>query len=185
MSSFIPNNYLWDTNSLLNIVRYYLPFDQDKTLYNWLQSSFVREESFLLQSTYDEISRISQGIILKELDFLKGQRTIRIDTVSPKVHNLIDNNWIDRRNIKRKNLAEEEVKRQKQIFINSGDCQLIIFAMQDTKRIIITEETSANNDGKIFQKIPKICQQQGIKIFTLPNLLAHLNFTMKIIQEKK
>lgn len=89
-------------------------------------------------------------------------------------------------------LSEAEYENRKEEFMRSADMRMILYYLnlkqqaesqprqsslfeEDTNRkdiIIVTEETQANNDGKLFHKIPKICEILNIPIMTLPELLT-------------
>lgn len=59
-----------DTSSLLAFVRYYLPFDTNLVLKNLLKEKFESGEMIIIDKVYDEIKFQSQGIVIKELEFL-------------------------------------------------------------------------------------------------------------------
>ena len=59
-----------DTSSLLALVRYYLPFDEDDKLKNLLKAKIESGHIIILDKAFIESKRVSKGIILEELDFL-------------------------------------------------------------------------------------------------------------------
>ena len=62
-----------DTNSLLSLVRYYLPFDKNKILYNFIKEKILSGEIILIDKVYMQCAFIAKGIILSELDFLNNK----------------------------------------------------------------------------------------------------------------
>lgn len=61
--------------------------------------------------------------------------------------------------------------------MDSADAKLIMYAQRLLKEnpeeefYLVTEETPAANDLKLFKKIPAICDILGIPVITLPELL--------------
>lgn len=48
-------------------------------------------------------------------------------------------------------------------------CQNLINKNEEVA--LVTEETPANNDNKVFRKIPQICETLKIRTLTLPKLI--------------
>lgn len=108
--------------------------------------------------------------------FLKPHNLIATpfnEIITDKLHREVDNNFIISL-AKKDRLEQQEYESQKQAFIQSADFKLIHYAIQNSQCTIITEESLAENDNKLFKKIPKICEAKEIK---------WLNLT-KFIQEK-
>ena len=59
-----------DTNSLLSLVRYYLPFDKNLILYNFLKERIAAGEIIIIDKILEECEYISKGIVLKTLTYL-------------------------------------------------------------------------------------------------------------------
>ena len=172
-------NYLIDTCSLVNLVRYYLPFDAEKKLYDCFKKQYERQEFILLPEVYKECSWGSQKVVTNSLDFLKElKNTTPLSIDSQKTHNRIKQNWVNSQ--ARKKLGEKfNTENEKKKFIASADCQLILSAMKDkAKFAIVTDETAHSNDGKLFKKIPAICNTESITCITLPELLKKLEVHM-------
>lgn len=74
-------------------------------------------------------------------------------------------------------LTEAEFEAQKNRFMESADAKLIMYGQRLMKEnpkekiYLVTEETSAANDLKLFKKIPAICAVLGVPVITLPQLL--------------
>lgn len=90
--------YVIDTCSLLNLVRYYKPFDEKFVLSELFQKYFKDKTFVMLKSVLDECCRIRKGEIIEGLPFLKEKIHIKKDliVVTPKMHNKIDNNWVEK-----------------------------------------------------------------------------------------
>lgn len=167
------DKFLFDTSSLLNFVKYYLPFDEDSKLKEFLLQGFNENRFLLLSEVKIECERVSSGLIFNELAELKKIKPLKqADIVNSKWHNLIDNNF-SIKGMKSK-LNQNEYEQQKSNFIKSADFALIFYASNNQNKrnpTIITEETINSNDNKIFKKIPAICEMQSIKCISLPQFL--------------
>ena len=70
----------------------------------------------------------------------------------------------------------------KQSFLNSGDGKLILTMynrLHDDKEAnicIVTEESKTGNDGKIFKKIPALCEFIGARCISLAEFLSTTSF---------
>lgn len=178
-------NYLFDTCSLIALVRYYLPFDSDDKLKKFIYKGFESKEFIMLKQVKYECEQVSSGLVFNELPQLKNIKSINFNKiVTDKIHRLIDNNFIvSQSQINR--LTNEEYESQKRDFINGADFNLIHCAMENNCTII-TEETPTNNDNKLFKKIPTICQIQEIKCISISQLLQtrlDINFAIKLTLE--
>lgn len=65
---------LIDTSSLISLVRYYLPFDKNQTLYNFIKNKIESKKILILDKVYEECEYTAKGIVLKELEFLKSKK---------------------------------------------------------------------------------------------------------------
>lgn len=176
-----------DTSSLLSLVRYYLPFDANNILYDYIKGRFESGDLVIIDRVYDECRYTAKGIVTKTLVFL-GERQFKkatklpLDTSSlvapsPKRFiNMVDNNFVV---MSQKNqLSQTQYESQKYEFLESADIKQILLCLnkksedENIEIAIITEETRDSNDKKLFQKIPIICSQMGINTMPLPKLLA-------------
>lgn len=173
--------YLFDTCSLIALVRYYIPFDSQSKLGNFIHKGFETNEFIMLKQVKDECKQVSKGLVFQILPQLKDIKSINFnEIITDKIHSLIDNNFIVSKSQKDR-LESAEYESQKSNFINSADFNLIYCAMQN-HYTIITEETTAINDNKLFKKISAICQMQGIKCVSISQLLQarlDIDFTIK------
>ena len=190
-----------DTCSLLSLVRYYLPFDKQNNLLNFIRSKIEASELIIIDAVYKECQIIAKGIILDTLFYLKDKNFKKDNEVPVNTENIIapspakflrqvDNQFVI--GIMKNRLSEAEYENRKEEFMRSADMRMILYYLnlkqqaesqprqsslfeEDTNRkdiIRVTEETQSNNDGKLFHKIPNICEILNIPIMTLPELLT-------------
>ncbi len=178
-----------DTSSLLALVRYYLPFDNNRILYNLIKSKISNREIIILDKVVIESKFISKGIILEKLEYLKD-RNIRINTTeilpSKKFYNQLENQFVYG-SVKNR-LNEAEFERMKENFLQSADAKLILYALKYNKEndmfkddiiTIVTEESSTENDNKFIKKIPLIGKILNIDVITLPEYFIKLGVKIK------
>jgi len=166
-----------DSNSLLALVRYYLPFDKDNTLKKFIKEKIDSHELIILDKIYEESKYIAKGLVLKELEFLKDKTThIKTNEILPdnKFFNQLENQFCYGVQKNRLNTIEFETEKNK--FLESADAKLILYCIKDNnslildKPILVTEETKSENDNKLFKKIPEICTILEIEQCNLPSL---------------
>lgn len=178
-----------DTSSLLALVRYYLPFDDDNVLFDLIKEKILNKEIIIIDKVVEESKFVSKGIILEKLQYLK-EKKVRINTTeilpSKKFYNQLENQFIYRVAKNRLNEAEYELMKEK--FLQSADAKLILYALkynkeikmfEEDKMIIVTEETSAQNDNKFIKKIPQIGKMLDIEVITLPEFFKKLKLKIK------
>ena len=163
-----------DTSSLISLVRYYLPFDKDGKLRDFLEKQILRKDILVIDKVIEECEYQGKGQVIVAFPFLKEAR-YKTDTLIPlpKFYKLVDNNFVNGSERNRINEAEYQLKRDE--FLNSTDLRMILYAYNNMDKdpvIIITEETGFNNDGKIFKKIPEICRSINITTMSLPEFLS-------------
>ena len=161
-----------DTSSLLAIARYYLPIKDEKKLLRFIESKFRSGELIMLSSVYFETSRTQKGIVLQLMDFLNDPelRFNDSDLMPPaprRFSNQLDNNFCVP--LQKKKLNAETYALQKAQYLTTGDAKLVIYALNniDKDPVIITEESMLSNDGKLFKKLPAICEILKIKHMTI------------------
>ncbi len=175
-----------DTSSLLSLVRNYLPLDKSGFLFEEIRNKISTGEFILLDAVYEESKYQSKGIILKKLDYLADKdflkeykiivKTNELLPLAPgKFMNMLSNQFAIQGQLRRLNDAEFEVKKKE--FMESADAKLIMYCQHlikdnpDEEIYLVTEETAAGNDLKLFKKIPAISEILGIPVITLPELL--------------
>ncbi len=169
--------FVIDTSSLLSFVRYYQPFDDEDILFNKIKSSFSEKQIILLDSVKEEIGSVSKGLVIEKLGFLKSVKTQKkVEVEKGKTHRRIDNNWCNKRIKNQKELASEEYEKEREAAIDGADFQLILYALElkGSDVSVVTEESSEDNDSKMFLKMPKICSHERIRCITLPTMLEEI-----------
>ncbi|MCX6253310.1 MAG: hypothetical protein NTV31_02410 [Bacteroidia bacterium] len=78
---------LIDTSSLLALVRYYFPFDNENSLKDFIKKKIDTGIIMVIDKVYEESRYTSKGIIIKDLDFLKDKtRHFKTDELLPSLH---------------------------------------------------------------------------------------------------
>lgn len=163
-----------DTSSLLSLVRYYLPFDKNKILYDFIKSKVVSKEILVLDKVYDECYYTAKGIVVNTLTYLNEKKNlIKTTDILPnqKFFNQLENQFING-SVKNK-LSDTEFENRKNEFLESADTKLLLYSLYNRNEgiVIVSEETEAINDNKSFKKLPAICKILELEIITLPEFL--------------
>jgi len=176
-----------DTNSLLSLVRYYLPFDKKGVLFNFFKIKIENGEIIIIDKVFQECTYNSKGIVLTTLDYLKDKIFLKSSKVPYKTDSLlapspakflrqVENQFVNTVVRRQKKLSDTEFENQKNSFLNDADMKQIILCLnliKDGERVVlVTEETESSNDNKLFKKIPAICKELEIETMTLPELIA-------------
>lgn len=176
-----------DTNSLLSLVRYYLPFDKKGVLFDFFKNKIVIGEIIIIDKVLQECTYNSKGIVLKTLDYLNDNKFLKSSKVPFKTDSLLapspakflrqlENQFVNTIVRKQKKLSETEFENQKNLFLDDADMKQIILYLNLIKDgenvVLVTEETESSNDIKLFKKIPAICKELEIETMTLPELIA-------------
>jgi hypothetical protein len=169
--------FLIDTSSLSILVRYYLPFDKSDSLKNFIKHKIVNKEIILIDTVVEESKYVSKRIISKTLEFIndKENQTSTKDLLPfPKFFNMLENEFCN--TIQRDKLSETEFEKEKIRYLNSADSKFILYCLKEKnllpieKTILITEETTSENDSKAFKKLPQICEIKGIPYCNIAEL---------------
>ncbi len=158
-----------DSSSLLTLVRYYLPFDRDQRLFSFFKEKIESKEIVVIEQVYLECKGIAQGLVVKTLPYL-DEKSNRLKTedllATPALINRVENDFAI--SVQKRKLTEAEFENRKLDYMEDADFKLILLALREKKSLdpitIVTEESSASNDGKVFKKIPAICKLQDIEI---------------------
>lgn len=168
--------YIIDTSTWVSLVRYYKPFDFDSVIYKFFKDKIDKQEFILLSEVSSECSFVAKKIVVEELDYILSKDCItKTSDILPskKFYNLLENQFSN--SFQRRQLEDYEIESLTNDFIKSADARIIMKAMNDIKlggkTTVVTEETTATNDNKLFKKIPSICSALEIKCITLPNLI--------------
>jgi len=185
-----------DTSSLLSLVRYYLPFDNNGVLFEFIKNKILNNEIFIIDEVMVESGFNSKGIILKELEYLTDTsfkktskqpiNTEFLPAPAPsKFINQVDNSFINA-SIRNK-LTDEQYDSRRKTFLQSADARMIIYALNrkhndsSERCVIVTEETEGSNDQKEFKKIPAICKILNIECMTLPSLIEQYKGQINLV----
>jgi len=178
-----------DTSSLLSLVRYYLPFDKQKILFEIVKSKIAKGEILVIDKIIDECEYTSKGIVLETLSFLTDKDfnkthklPLNTEFILPpalaKFYRMVDNNFVV--TVQRKRLNETQYDSLKNDFMNSADMKMILTTLklksenQIEEIYLVTEETEASNDNKVFKKIPAICSQLNLQTINIQQLIDKL-----------
>jgi hypothetical protein len=178
-----------DTSSLLSLVRYYLPFDNNNKLFDFIKQQIENGGIVIIDEVLKECEFTSMRLVVKSLKYLTDKdfkKNFKIpyktkDILPPstkKFYNMVDDNF---RTPLSRRLTVSEFEQQKKEFLNSADARMILLALNErhnNKQLeiaIVTEETETSNDHKAFKKIPAICKILDIDVMTLPELLTKYN----------
>lgn len=166
-----------DTSSLVAIARYYLPIKDEVKLLRFIESKFRRGELVFLSSIHREASLTQKGVVLELMAFLNEHELQFNDSdlmpPAPKrFSNQLDNNFCVP--LQKKKLTDEDYSSQKAQYLTTGDAKMLLYALNniDKEPVIITEETKLSNDGKLFKKLPAICEILEIKHMTIAEWLV-------------
>jgi hypothetical protein len=177
-----------DTNSLLSLVRYYLPFDKKGVLFNFFKTKIEKGEIIIIDKVFQECTYNSKGIVLTTLDYLNDKSFLKSSKVPYKTDSLlapspakflrqVENQFVNTVVRRQKKLSDTEFENQKNSFLNDADMKQIILCLNlikdGEKVVLVTEETESSNDNKLFKKIPAICKELEIETMTLPELIAN------------
>ena len=173
-----------DTSSLLSLVRYYIPFDNEKVLFDYIKSKLHVGEIILIDKVFDECKYISNKVIFKDLFFLEDKKFLQSSGIPYKTDSLlapspgkflrrVDDHFAI--SVQKRKLTPVQYETEKNSYLNSADIKQIILCLNLIEKredvVLVTEESRASNDSKIFKKLPAICDMLGINSSTLPNLL--------------
>lgn len=176
-----------DSNSLLSLVRYYLPFDKKAVLFQFIKSKIANGDIIIIDKVLKECTYNSKGLVLEKLPYLTDKTFLKSAKVPYKTDSLLapspakflrqlDNQFVNSIVKRQKKLTETEFENQKNAFLNDADVKQIILCLNLIKNgeqvVLVTEETESSNDNKLFKKIPAICKELEIETMTLPELIA-------------
>lgn len=175
-----------DTNSLLALVRYYLPFDREGILFDFIKEKIYAHEIIIIDKVLLECQYVSKGIIMKQLLFLSDREFLKSAGIPIKTDSLLipaSKDFLHKVNSvfvnsvvrKAKRISDVEFENQKNSFLKGADMSQVIYCL-NIKRLneevmLVTEETENPNDNKLFKKIPAICKYIDISTLSLPEMI--------------
>lgn len=119
-----------DACSLVELARYYIPFDDEGVLSNFIQTKFAIKEFVLLDKIFDECKFVAKGLAVQALPFIaESQNITKTDTLiihSPKkFQNLLDNQYCIQ--LVRNKLTDQEFSSYKEEYLKTGDAKVILY----------------------------------------------------------
>ena len=78
-----------DTNSLLSLVRYYLPFDKKGLLFQFIKDKIEKGEIIIIDKVLEECTYNSKGIVISKLNYLKDKDFLKVSKVPFKTESLL------------------------------------------------------------------------------------------------
>ena len=157
-----------DTNSLLSLVRYYLPFDKKRVLFEFFKNKIETGEIIIVDRVLQQCAYSSKGIVLSTLDYLNDKTFLKAAKVPYKTDSLlapspakflrqVENQFVNSVVRNQKKITDIEFENQKNAFLDDADMKQIILCLnllkEDEKVVLVTEETESSNDNKLFKKI--------------------------------
>lgn len=166
-----------DTSSLIALAKYYLPFDKSGALKAIIQSQYESGELMVIDKVADEGKFVAKKIIRNNFDFIYDQPKILVDTTGilpvKTFYNRLENDFCDKQVVSARGLGDAEFESEKARYLETADAKIILYAMKIKAEspVVITEETVAQNDNKVFKKIPTICGLINTDCCTMPIFL--------------
>jgi len=175
-----------DTNSLLSLVRYYLPFDKKSVLFDFIKTKIKDGEIIIIDKILEECVYTSKGLVLSSIDYLTEKAFLKAHKIPSNTEFIlppapakflrqVENQFVN--GVQKNRLTPVEFENRKNDFMNSADMKLILFCMNLKKDnpsediYLVTEETEDSNDSKVFKKIPAICRVLELETLTLPQMI--------------
>lgn len=181
-------NVIIDTSSLRALVNYYLPFDKTGALKGLLKENFIKGKLIIIDKVVSELRPQGGGRFYDNLEFIHKESSdseyiTKTDTLLPypRFIRRVDDHFCHKQEIISREIDRDQYEVLRNIFLETADCKIVLFAEKFLKQnnglllpetiTVVSEESTANNDGKLFKKMPVICKQMNIDCCTLPELL--------------
>lgn len=185
--------YFFDTSSLVALARYFSPFDRNASLYKYIEDKYVNKEIIVLDVVFQEAQLTSRRIVLDTFPFIEEKKDLIVNTadllpVSPRrFDNKVNNNFIRTALVRN---GDVDFSILKQGFLKSADGKLIMTMYnrlhedENAEICIVSEESRASNDGKVFKKIPILCEQIHARCITLVDYLLPTSLQLSFAGHK-
>ncbi len=116
-----------DTNSLLSLVRYYLPFDKKSVLFEFFRKKVEEGEIIIIDKVFEQCTYSSKGIVIKTLYYLSDKTFLKSAKVPYTTESLlapspsrflrqVENQFVNAVVKKQRNLTDTEFENQKMLF---------------------------------------------------------------------
>jgi hypothetical protein len=158
-----------DTSSLISIAQYYTYFDLKDKFRLKFTEFYLDGSIVIIDRVVTESKNFRRLDILGELPFIERDKKKILDTTdilpTQKFSNQLDNSFCNKDILRKKNLDQFQYDIEKSDYLDSADAKMIIYGLSimNENPILVTEETKFPNDGKIFAKIPFICENLKIQ----------------------
>ena len=115
------------------------------------------------------------------MDFVIDKRFITKTTSllpTKKFYKLLENQFCNQ--FQKRLLSDTDIESSTNDYLKSADAKIILKSIEISKTLdyqitVVTEESSSNNDHKLFKKIPSICKEINIECIGLPKLIKLFN----------
>ena len=184
---------LIDTSSLVSLARYYLPHDKNNALLKYIEQQLEEKKIVVIDRVFDESGYVAKGIVLQKMAFIGNHKVNTVDLLpSQKFFNQLENEFCYGA-IKNK-LPEAEFEAEKSRYLGTPDPKLVLYWQKhhadyaSDNLVVVTEETTSENDKKLFKKLPAICDILQIEHGTLPELMTtfeDLEISFNHLRKKK
>ena len=126
-----------DSNSLIYLARYYLPFDKKGVLLNFFKRKIQDGDIIIIDKVLEECKYTSKGIVLETIEYLKDKDFIKSARIPFKTDSLIapspakfirqvENQFVQIVVKNQRKISDAEFENQKDTFLNSTDIKLRI-----------------------------------------------------------
>jgi hypothetical protein len=121
-----------DTNSLLSLVRYYLPFDKKSVLFDFVKEKITNGEIIIIDKVLEECSYNVKGLVIRTLTYLEDKAFMKVAKVPYKTEFIlapapakflrqVENQFVNTVVRKQRGLTDTEFDNQKNNFLNNAD----------------------------------------------------------------
>lgn len=178
--------FLIDTSSLSILVRYYIPFEKSDSLKNLIEDKISSGDIILIDKVVEEASYVSKKIIVKTLKFLTEKKLqTKTDHLLPfpKFFNMLENEFAN--HIQKGKLSDIEFEEEKRRYLETADVKFLLYLLDEMRKlridqtILVTEESTSDNDNKAFKKLSQICENKGIPYCNIVGLFQD-HFKIKL-----
>ena len=151
-----------DSNSLINIIKYYSKLKKFDKLKDLLNNKIKNGEIIVLDKVVSELNgyRGQNNALVQYTGITTGLNTIFLLTDFHKTQNW----YLQQNEMRFRN--PNHIQREKDEFQNThADLFLVLYCLhlknQNEDVVLVTDE-SFGRDGKLYKKIPQICNEEGI-----------------------
>lgn len=176
--------YIIDTNSLLVLVRYYLPLDHNGELRELIIAAFRKGDWVITEQVLNECKQVAGGIVISEFNELADNQFRKLAAIpfnvniSKGLNAKTVTHWLNQLFVRQeieKAMEAESVEIEKEMFRDSADFSLIVAAFnkkaEGAEVCVMTEESRNSNDSKLYLKIPLMCERTKVRCISIADYL--------------